>query len=41
MIGTLIVQLVNDGKLRLDETIERWFPTCQGCATSRSENWAT
>lgn len=26
MTGTLILQLVDQGKLRLDETIERWFP---------------
>lgn len=25
--GTLILQLVDEGKLRLDDTIERWFPS--------------
>jgi D-alanyl-D-alanine carboxypeptidase len=25
--GTLILQLVDEGRLRLDETIDRWFPT--------------
>jgi D-alanyl-D-alanine carboxypeptidase len=25
--GTLILQLVDEGRLRLDDTIERWFPT--------------
>ena len=25
--GTLILQLADEGKLRLDETIDRWFPT--------------
>jgi D-alanyl-D-alanine carboxypeptidase len=26
MVGTLILELVDEGKLRLDETIQRWFP---------------
>lgn len=30
--GTLILQLVDEGKLKLDDTIERWFPTFPGAA---------
>ncbi|MFA9400531.1 MAG: serine hydrolase domain-containing protein [Acidobacteriota bacterium] len=30
--GTLILQLVDRGRLRLDDTIDRWFPTLKGAA---------
>ncbi|MDW5598401.1 serine hydrolase domain-containing protein [Conexibacter stalactiti] len=28
--GTLVLQLVDEGRVRLDDTIERWFPTLAG-----------
>ena len=32
MVGTLILRLVDQGRLRLDDTIERWYPTVPGAS---------